>query len=49
MTPCTTQTNNFAIPTLALDLRGSATEVLWIVDIYPLIMAGLLVPMGVSD
>ncbi|MFB2351384.1 MFS transporter, partial [Priestia megaterium] len=23
-----------------------STEVLWIIDIYPLLMAGLLVPMG---
>ncbi len=37
---------HIAIPTLTLDLRASGTEVLWIVDIYPLIMAGLLVPMG---
>lgn len=35
-----------AIPTLTAELRASGTETLWIVDIYPLIMAGLLVPMG---
>ena len=38
---------HIAIPSLTLDLKASGTEVLWIVDIYPLIMAGLLVPMGV--
>ncbi|WP_336512593.1 MFS transporter [Stutzerimonas stutzeri] len=38
---------HIAIPTLTLDLRASGTDVLWIVDIYPLFMAGLLVPMGV--
>jgi DHA2 family multidrug resistance protein-like MFS transporter len=31
---------------LTLALGASATEVLWIIDIYPLLMAGLLVPMG---
>ena len=35
-----------AIPTLTQSLGSSSTEVLWIIDIYPLIMAGLLVPMG---
>ncbi|WP_228716851.1 MFS transporter [Billgrantia pellis] len=38
---------HIAIPSLTLDLRATGTEVLWILDIYPLIMAGLLVPMGV--
>ncbi|WP_407596836.1 MFS transporter [Pseudomonas aeruginosa] len=32
-----------AIPTLTLDLKAGAEEVLWILDIYPLLMAGLLV------
>lgn len=36
-----------AIPTLTLSLGASGSEVLWIIDIYPLIMAGLLLPMGV--
>lgn len=36
-----------AIPTLTLSLGASGTEVLWIIDIYPLVMAGLLLPMGV--
>ncbi len=35
-----------AVPTLTQSLNASATEVLWIIDIYPLLMAGLLVPMG---
>lgn len=35
-----------AVPILTADLRASGTETLWIVDIYPLVMAGLLVPMG---
>ncbi len=34
------------IPTLTQSLGASGTEVLWIIDIYPLLMAGLLVPMG---
>jgi len=35
-----------AIPTLTQALGATSTEVLWIIDIYPLLMAGLLVPMG---
>ncbi|MDQ0325956.1 DHA2 family multidrug resistance protein-like MFS transporter [Rhodopseudomonas julia] len=35
-----------AIPRLTQSLGASSTEVLWIIDIYPLLMAGLLVPMG---
>lgn len=35
-----------AVPSLTQSLGASATEVLWIIDIYPLLMAGLLVPMG---
>lgn len=38
-----------AIPALTLDLGASATEILWIMDIYPLTMAGLVLisgPMG---
>lgn len=35
-----------AVPTLTQSLGASSTEVLWIIDIYPLLMAGLLVPMG---
>lgn len=35
-----------ALPTLTQALGASNTQVLWIIDIYPLVMAGLLVPMG---
>lgn len=35
-----------AVPTLTQSLNASNSEVLWIIDIYPLLMAGLLVPMG---
>lgn len=35
-----------AVPTLTLDLKASGAEALWIIDIYPLLMAGLVVPMG---
>lgn len=35
-----------AVPSLTQSLNASSTEVLWIIDIYPLLMAGLLVPMG---
>lgn len=35
-----------AVPILTQALRASNTQVLWIIDIYPLLMAGLLVPMG---
>lgn len=37
---------HIAVPSLTQALGASATEVLWIIDIYPLLMAGLLVPMG---
>lgn len=35
-----------AVPSLTLALKATGTEVLWIIDIYPLLMAGLLIPMG---
>lgn len=35
-----------AVPTLTQSLGATGNEVLWIIDIYPLFMAGLLVPMG---
>lgn len=35
-----------AVPTLSLELGASANELLWIIDIYSLMMAGLLLPMG---
>jgi len=37
---------HIAVPSITLALGASGNEVLWIIDIYPLIMAGLLVPMG---
>ncbi len=37
---------SFAIPAISLALNPAATDLLWIIDIYPLILAGLLVPMG---
>lgn len=37
---------SFAIPQLSQALSPSASQLLWIVDIYPLILAGLLVTMG---
>jgi DHA2 family multidrug resistance protein-like MFS transporter len=37
---------NVALPTLAADLGPGATELLWIVDAYGLVLAGLLVAMG---
>ena len=35
-----------AIPTLSSTLSLSANEMLWVIDIYSLIMAGLILPMG---
>ncbi|WP_166389583.1 MFS transporter [Nocardioides ochotonae] len=37
---------NVALPDLAADLRPSATEQLWIVDVYSLALAGLLISMS---
>jgi DHA2 family multidrug resistance protein-like MFS transporter len=37
---------SFAIPSISLALIPSAPELLWIIDIYPLVLAALLVPMG---
>ncbi|MCT1602031.1 MFS transporter [Kocuria sp. p3-SID1433] len=42
----TTTTLSFALPDIAADLRPTGTQLLWVVDIYPLILAGLLIPMG---
>ena len=36
----------FALPAISSDLAPSATQLLWIVDVYPLALAGLLVTMG---
>lgn len=35
-----------AVPSLTLALQASGTGVLWIIDIYPLVVASLLIPMG---
>ncbi|GAB3602157.1 MFS transporter [Microbacterium aureliae] len=37
---------SFALPSIALDLAPSSAEQLWIIDAYPLVLAGLLVTMG---
>nr|WP_226924749.1 MFS transporter [Georgenia satyanarayanai] len=37
---------SFAVPSISESLRPGGTELLWIVDVYPLVLAGLLVPMG---
>ena len=37
---------SFALPQIAQDLRPTAAAQLWIVDAYPLVLAGLLVAMG---
>ncbi len=36
----------FALPAISAALSPSADEQLWIVDVYPLVLAGLLVTMG---
>ncbi|MEE1621550.1 MFS transporter [Zafaria sp. Z1313] len=37
---------SFAVPAVSAALEPSAQQLLWIIDIYPLVLAGLLVPMG---
>ncbi|OFI38908.1 MFS transporter [Arthrobacter sp. SW1] len=37
---------SFAVPSLSVALQPSGTELLWIIDVYALVLAGLLVPMG---
>lgn len=36
----------FAVPQLSTHLQPTSAQLLWMVDIYPLILAALLVPMG---
>ncbi|GAA5149485.1 MFS transporter [Microbacterium pseudoresistens] len=36
----------FALPEISLALAPSSAEQLWIIDVYPLVLAGLLVTMG---
>ncbi|MRG44671.1 MFS transporter [Chitinophaga sp. SYP-B3965] len=37
---------NLAVPALSADLKPSSTELLWIMDIYGFLVAGLLITMG---
>ncbi|MEJ5914333.1 MFS transporter [Pseudokineococcus sp. 1T1Z-3] len=37
---------SFALPTISTSLAPTATQLLWVVDVYPLVLAGLLVAMG---
>ncbi|MFT3799413.1 MFS transporter [Microbacterium sp.] len=37
---------SFALPDIALSLQPTSTQQLWIIDAYPLVLAGLLVTMG---
>lgn len=37
---------SFALPSIALELGPTSAQQLWIIDAYPLVLAGLLVTMG---
>lgn len=37
---------NFALPAISEALQPTGTQLLWMIDIYPLMLAGLLVSMG---
>lgn len=37
---------SFAVPSLARDLAPTSTQMLWIVDAYPLVLGALLITMG---
>lgn len=37
---------HIAVPSLPLALGASVTEALWIIDIYPLLIAGMLALLG---
>lgn len=37
---------NLAVPALSADLKPSAAQLLWIIDIYGFMVAGFLIPMG---
>ncbi|WP_029253831.1 MFS transporter [Paraoerskovia marina] len=37
---------SFALPQISVALEPSGTQLLWIIDVYPLVLAALLVPMG---
>jgi DHA2 family multidrug resistance protein-like MFS transporter len=37
---------NLAVPSLSVDLKPTSAQLLWIVDIYGFMVAGMLIPMG---
>ena len=37
---------SFALPAISEALNPTGTQLLWMIDIYPLVLAGLLVSMG---
>lgn len=37
---------SFALPSISTQLRPTGTQLLWIVDVYALVLAGLLISMG---
>src|SRR6476660_1604543 len=37
---------NLAVPSISRELHPSATQLLWIIDIYGFMVAGMLIPMG---
>lgn len=37
---------SFALPAISVDLRPSGAQLMWIVDVYSLLLAGLLIAMG---
>ncbi|MEV0585562.1 MFS transporter [Nonomuraea sp. NPDC050310] len=37
---------SYALPFISADLAPSGAQLLWIIDIYPFMLAGLLLPMG---
>lgn len=37
---------SFALPAVSQALRPTGAQLLWIVDVYALVLAGLLIPMG---
>ena len=40
---------SFALPAISADLAPTAAQQLWIIDAYPLVLAGLLVAMGLRE
>lgn len=37
---------SFALPAISKGLHPSAAQLLWVMDVYPLVLAALLIPMG---